>query len=495
MKAPSSIRFRLMAANILVKQVVILAAAALLLHTFDRLIHEQARRELTAAANQVAQSFRPSDSAGEEPVATVPDLRFAKPLSGRYWQIDHLGKPFLRSLSLGSTYLDVPDAGFESMDTPVRRLNGPGGQTLVAVATLSPSNPGVTIVAAMDGEELSVLNNQFRNYVILALGGIAALLLTSAWIQVNIGLKPAEMMRSSIERIRLGQERRIGPGFPDELTPLIDETNRLLEAQEVAVKRARSRAGDLAHGLKTPLTAMTMLNEQLRDAGQGEIAEEITKQLETMSRHVYRELSRTRIAASSGLAFRTDLLSVAERVRNTMVRLPNGDSLDWHVDIEAGAPVALDEDDVIELLANLFDNARKWARNEVSLIVRTSQSAIEVRIEDDGPGVPRESYAGILRRGIRLDESVPGTGLGLTIVKDIVDAYGGTIELYKAAAGGLGVRLTLPAAGAGQDLQPSRTTPSVSPAANQTQTLDMLPASPAVARAGSIEFSCVRSET
>lgn len=493
MKAPSSIRFRLMAANILVKQVVILAAALVLLHTFDRLIHTQARRELAEAANQLAQTFRPSDSAGEEPVATVSDPRFAAPLSGRSWQIEHLGKPYLRSRSLGSTYIDLPQTGHDAVGTPVRGLNGPDGQTLVAIASRSPANPSVTIVTAMDSDELAALKNEFRNYVILALGGIAALLLTSAWIQVTIGLKPAEMMRSSIERIRLGQERRIGPGFPDELTPLIDETNRLLEAQEVAVQRARARAGDLAHGLKTPLTAMTMLNGQLRDAGEGDIAEEIAKQLETMSRHIYRELSRTRIAASSGLAFRTDLNSVAERVRNTMARLPNGDRLDWHVDIEADAPVSMEEDDVIELLANLFDNARKWARTEVCLIVRKSQTAIGVCIEDDGPGVPRETHARILMRDIRLDESVPGTGLGLTIVKDIVEAYCGTIELYEAAMGGLGVRLTLPAPGTAQ-FRHSRgvgasVTPTPQPFVKQVPSREKLLGKPAIGASELIEFS------
>ncbi len=445
MSASSSIRFRLMAANILVKQVVILAAGLLLIHTFDRLIHQQASRELEAAAAQLAQSFRPSDSAGEEPVVTISDPRFAQPLSGRYWQIAYFGKPQLRSISLGSTFIDIAGVGFDVSGTPIRDLKGPAGQTLFAIAKTSNTSPNVTILTAMNNEELAELISQFRNYVVLALGGLAALLLTSAWIQVNVGLRPAEQLRNAIERIRLGHDRRISAGFPDELKPLIDETNNLLEAQELAVERARMRAGDLAHGLKTPLHAVSMLVSQLRDSGEMEAAGEIVKQIDVMNRHIHRELTKSRIAADAHLTFKTDLNSIIGRVVHTMERLPRGDDLDWVIDTVGDTTTMIEDADAIELLGNVLDNARKWARTAVTIRVHRSASLVSIEIADDGPGAPKSDHARILKRGIRLDESIPGTGLGLTIAKDIVDAYDGTISLFEAAEGGLGVRIELPA--------------------------------------------------
>lgn len=444
MKLITSLRFRLMAANILVKQIVILLAALYLLHAFDALMRDHAYQDLAARADALAAVAR----SGEESTIAA----FAKSIergaddTAYLWQIRRGGSIIAEGPGPFPTLSD--DFGGTGAG-PRLELTGMNGEPLLtAVHTVGAQGnaadaAALRVFVARGTTTLENLHDRFLTPVLLALGGIAALLLTSAWLQVNVGLKPAELLRSRIEGIRLGLARRLGDGFPDELKPLIEETNRLLEAQETTIEQARARAGDLAHGLKTPLSAVTALAEQLDQSGNSHAAKEILRNVDLARRHVERELSRTRIAASSGLAHSTAVLVVAKMLRQTMERLPRGDELDWEIWIEPEIRVNADEADLVETLGCLFDNARKWAATRVRVGAGVHQAAIWIDVEDDGPGVDDADHARVLRRGTRLDETRSGTGLGLTIVKDIVEAYGGTLNLFRSPLGGLGVRIML----------------------------------------------------
>lgn len=463
MKLRSSLRFRLMAANILVKQIVILLAALYLLSVFDELMRRQTGAELkTRLAGVVAAVARADAEPARLDLKAIADS--IGPAGNSFvWQIARGGEILARSPSLGTAAMLLP-AGARLSDEPIlfEVEAQPGttellsaGQTIETTGLGAAQSPGrsllpVSIIVARKNSELAALHEEFRNAVIIALGAIAALLLTSAWMQVNIGLRPAELLRNNIERIRLGLARRLGDGFPDELRPLIEETNRLLEAQEKTIEMARARAGDLAHGLKTPLSAVTALAEQLHEAGDCSTAGEILKNVDLACRHVERELSRTRIAASSGLTYATPLHSVVSRLRETIERLPRGDELDWENFVPSDLLIKIDESDVVEICGSIFDNARKWASSQVQITARREGGEIILVVEDDGPGVSEGDYERILSRGMRLDESKPGNGLGLTIAKDIVQAYGGAIDLKRSRLGGLGVTARLPAAGLGE---------------------------------------------
>jgi signal transduction histidine kinase len=450
MSARTSLRFKLMASNILTKQVVILLAGMFLMSAFNRLITSQAAADLDGVVDQLASTLAVDGGGAVFLNGKLGDARFSKQQSGWYWQVTG-SNAALKSESLGAEVIASP-AGIAADATPATfEADGPASQKLlvnsrnieVANADGAPATR-VAIMAGRDKAALTALAGSFRNSVIAGLGGIAILLLTSAWFQMKIALKSAEKLRLAIERIRLGQERRLDAGFPDELQPLISEANRLLDSQDAAIMKARARAGDLAHGLKTPLTAVGMLAERLRDAGEYEISHDIVEQIETASRHINRELARTRIAVEHRAGFKTDFEIVANRVLSTMEKLPRGDGIQWTLDAERGINMAVEEVDSIEILGNLLDNSRKWARSSVGLKAQSRSGVIEIMVEDDGPGVVDGGHDQVLRRGVRLDESSPGTGLGLTIVKDIVEAYGGTINLYRASLGGLGVRLCLP---------------------------------------------------
>ena len=299
----------------------------------------------------------------------------------------------------------------------------------------------LTLLVATDEAEIDKLKADFRGDVLKALVALALLLLFASWAQISIGLAPFEALRLGLEKIRLGEARRIDAELPTELRPLLDETNSLLDAQEKAVEAGRMRAGDLAHGLKTPLTALTVLIGRLEQAGQPALAAQMQQQIELLSRHVERELARTRIAAEAGIAFRTPLAPLASKLIRTMQTLPRGDVIVWDSDVDTDCAMPLDESDAVEVLGTLLDNARKYSKSRVRIAARALESGVEIDVEDDGPGIHPQNHSHVLRRGTRLDESMPGTGLGLTIAKEVTEAYGGSIDLSRSELGGLRARL------------------------------------------------------
>lgn len=452
-----------MAANILTKQVVILLAGVFLLASFNRLMYRQADEELDAVLAELSAGLLTDANGAVSLKAAVGDHRYNTLQSGWYWQVTasgvdlkstSLGQGSLGPESLRQTLIDQAGAPLTNELPQSFEAAGPASQSLylrsrtlqIAGTDGTSQDRKAVLIVGRDVANLAERARTFRNHLILALGSLAALLLTSAWFQIKTALKSAETLRHALERIRLGIDRRISTAFPNELQPLISEANRLLDAQDAAIEKARARAGDLAHGLRTPLTAVGVLAERLHLKGELEISGDIFEQVDTASRHIDRELARTRIAVEHRNGFRTNFETVAHRVLSTMVKLPRGDGIHWTLDAGDDISIAVDEMDSIEILGSLLDNSRKWARSNVGLRAEARKNAIEISVEDDGPGVASEGYDQVLRRGVRLDESSAGTGLGLTIVKDIVEAYGGSIDLYRADLGGLGVRLRLPRA-------------------------------------------------
>src|SRR5262245_1558459 len=410
---------------------------------------------MDAGLEQLA-SFLNRDEAGKPQLRTSSTgADFRQRLSGRYWQITANGEVLLRSRSLGSGEIDTKSVpgGLQT----VQRLPpvGPDKQKLYGSLrriVFEPNAPGqepisFLLVVAMDVAEiraLDALNGELRGTVFAALALLAAILIVAAWVQVLVGLRPLEALRTGIENIRVGKARRLSDEVPSELHPLVAETNRLLEAQEKAIESARARAGDLAHGLKTPLTALTALAGRLRDQERTVFADEIEQQLKGLNRHIERELTRSRIAAGGTIPQRTSVEPIVGRLFKTMEKLPRGDRIDWSLICEPDLIAPVDEADLAEILGNLLDNARKWARSEVGITARSIADNVELLIDDDGPGVPETDRIRVMGRGTRLDESVPGGGLGLNITKAIVEAYGGQMLLASSICGGLSVRLTLP---------------------------------------------------
>lgn len=260
------------------------------------------------------------------------------------------------------------------------------------------------------------------------------------------GLLRLQRLRDRLTAVRLGDESRIAGQFPSEVQPLIDDMNALLENREKAVKRALATAGDLAHGLKTPLALLAQDADRADAAGNHELAASIAQQVERMSRQVNYHLARARAAASGATApVRCPLAPCADALVRTLSKLYGGRALDISVRIAPELAARVQREDLEEMLGNLLDNACKWARSRIALAATVDGAMLVLTIDDDGPGLSPEQRSLVLLRGVRLDQAARGSGLGLGIVRDLAELYGGSIALAESPLGGLRARLDLAA--------------------------------------------------
>jgi len=212
------------------------------------------------------------------------------------------------------------------------------------------------------------------------------------------------------------------------------------------MEAARARAAELAHGLKTPLAVIAGDAARLRERGETAIAAELEELAGAMRRHVEHELTRARLQFAGTSRPATVLAASVEPVVRTLCRTPAGAALDWRVTVPSAITVALEPPDLAEVLGNLLENAARWARSHVA-VEAAAGSPVRVVIADDGPGVPPAMIERIAQRGVRLDERPGGAGIGLAIVRDILEAYGGALHLENRPEGGLCATVELPAAG------------------------------------------------
>jgi signal transduction histidine kinase len=275
---------------------------------------------------------------------------------------------------------------------------------------------------------------------------IAAVLfvMLGVW-QVRAGLSPFAGLRKQLAALRDGQERRLEGHYPLELQPLIDDLNALLDQREERVRRAMAKAGDLAHGLKTPLAVMAQEAEAVAAAGHVELAAALSQQVERMRRQVDYHLAQARAAVSGGSpGVRASVKLSAEGLARTLTRLHADRGVAIHLLVFGDHWVRAEREDLDEMLGNLLDNACQWARSRVTLESVERGSEIVVTVDDDGAGLAPSMREAVLQRGVRADETAPGSGLGLAIVRDLAELYGGSISLGDAASGGLRARLVLP---------------------------------------------------
>lgn len=451
-----SLRLRLLLAAAISISLALIVAGLGLVALFDRHVARRIDAELRTFLNQIVAVLE-FDASGAAVVSRpLADPRFARPYGGIYWQIAQDARDPVRSRSLWDTVLDLPPEGDAAGVPRSYALPGPDASQLrVYERRITFNRDGVErslrVAVAIDQQELVRARREFGADIVPALALLALVLTAAFWLQVNIGLKPLETMRQAVKAVRAGQTRRLGADVPDEIQPLVSEVNELLNAQEETVERARARAGDLAHGLKTPLTVLANDAHKLRGAGQAEIAGEIEQLVGRMRRHVDHELARVRVAAHTRRHLAqsvesAELARIVTGLAETLKRTPKGETLTWEVEIAPLGPVAVDAHDLTELLGNLIDNAVTWAREKVIVMASRDASFAVIRILDDGPGVPAPALEALGRRGLRLDEQVAGTGIGLAIARELLGAYGGSLTLANRAEGGLAAEIRLPLA-------------------------------------------------
>lgn len=265
--------------------------------------------------------------------------------------------------------------------------------------------------------------------------------------QLRRGLSPFDQLRSRLGAVREGRDRRLEGTYPSEVEPLVADLNDLLEHREKAVTRAVAKAGDLAHGLKTPLAVLSQEAERARVEGHPALAEAIGHQVDRMKRQIDYHLAHARAAASgANTGARCAVTTSVDGLVRTMARL----YAERHLTVLANVPsdhvVRVQREDLDEMLGNLLENACKWAASQVVVTSTQQDGRVAITVDDDGPGLAPTLRQAVLERGVRADEAAPGSGFGLAIVHDLAEVYGGSIALEATPAGGLRARLELPAA-------------------------------------------------
>ncbi|SSC65202.1 sensor histidine kinase [Ciceribacter selenitireducens] len=416
---------------------------------FTRNLERRIDEELTGHINLFAGTLRFAPDGSLELPDRPADRRFTEPYGGLYWQVeDDRNKRQLRSPSLWDYALPLPTDMHEPGVVHRYTLPGPDGGNLIVqerqIIVAAPEGPRpVRVAAAIDDSVLAEARRVFTLDIIPFMVVLAAFLIAASLAQLTFGLRPVSSVSEGLNRIRERKAERLTGRFPKELQEVVAAMNRLLDAQSVIIQKARTRSADLAHGLKTPLTVVANDAATLKERGQTEIGDELAHLAGVMQAHVDRELARSRIAATAELrASDADLATAVDRIVRTLKRTPRGGDLAWQVDVPPAVTVEVDPHDLEELLGNILDNAVKWARSTISVRVCRDAAGHRLVIEDDGPGADPAGLKLMMERGIRLDSQKPGTGIGLSIVKDIASVYDLTIEITNRDAGGLRVSVS-----------------------------------------------------
>lgn len=388
------------------------------------------------------------------------DPRYQRALSGLYWEIlspdtddpdSVTSKISSRSLYGGTLILPRGDIDYllDNLGADIRAYGtGPDQEELriVARSVLLPDMQSpVIMAAAMDAAPAEQAIRRFALLaitimVMLTLGLIGAVLL-----QVRLGLRPLFDLRDRVADVRQGRATRVEGEYPLEIDPLADELNSLIAHNRDVVDRARTHVSNLAHALKTPLAVLQ--NEA--ESSDAAFADLVKRQTGIMSAQVSHHLSRARTAArAQTIGVTADISKAITDMARTMERVHRNKDLDITISTTPQLLFRGEGADLTELVGNLLDNACKWAHGRVRVSVSAASedlSEVQIRIEDDGPGLKPDEYASALQRGVRLDETTPGTGFGLSIVDDLASAYKGSVTLGRSELGGLDVIVTLPA--------------------------------------------------
>src|SRR5712671_1355797 len=384
---------------------------------------------------------------------------FELPLSGWYWQVTRLdrSKPEVtssRSLwDRGLPHLSEQSVAPDPDGSRKSYVQGPEDQRLRLVERdVDLGDDGRFLVAV--GGDASELDDEvlaFDGAIITTFLVLAAVLLLTTLFQVRFGLAPLSRISRSLAAIRSGKAEELEGSFPVEIEPLARETNALIDANREIVERARTHVGNLAHALKTPLSVM--MNEAAARPDDP-LAAKVGEQIVIMRDQVTRHLERARIAARATVVGSvTEVAPVVTALTRTMEKIyhPRGIAID--LDAPEGVRFRGERQDIEEMLGNLVDNACKWAQARVSIEVTQERqqddplkTIVRVVVDDDGPGLSPADRDQVARRGQRLDETKPGSGLGLSIVLELASLYGGNLTLSTAPIGGLRAELVLPAA-------------------------------------------------
>ena len=439
--------------------VCILLITGIVLSSIYRQAVERAfDRRLGVYLRTIVADLASPDEANDKFPQSLGEPLFELPLSGWYWQVTRLD-PDKHDVRASRSLFDnglphLQDRGVPAGVDGTRQgyVQGPEDQRLRLVErNIDLGDEGHYLVAvAGDSVEIADEVRSFDQALIITFSILAAVLLVTTMFQVRFGLAPLKRITGSLAAIRSGSAERLAGKFPEEIAPLARETNALIDANREIVERARTHVGNLAHALKTPLSVM--VNEAAARTDDP-FADKVREQADIMRDQVARHLERARLAARlTVVGSVTDVEPVVTALARTMEKIHRDRGVAIEVRAEGEARFPGERPDLEEMIGNLVDNACKWAASRVTLEVvherpdaASGRDVLRVIVDDDGRGLSPSEREQVAHRGNRLDETKPGSGLGLSIVVELAALYGGELKLGTAPIGGLRAELVLPA--------------------------------------------------
>ena len=454
----NSLAFRLIVSSAIVAIILLVSAAVLLASLFQAALERNFDARLRAVMDGLLANVEVKRDGSPGIQNELADTRFTLPLSGWYWQVTppKRGMADLASPSLLEKRLVPSSENLAVRDSDgiahfyLNDVNGTRLRVMEQRYKLFDKTDQYSFLVAGNFDELKAEATAFRQTLVAMLTLLGLGLLVAILVQVRFGLRPLRTLQAKLEAIREGRAERLEGTYPEEIQPVSDELNLLIQANSEVVERARTQVGNLAHALKTPLS---VLNNEAK-LQPGSLADKVSEQTNVMRDQVSMYLDRARRAArAQTLGSITEVEPVLAALARTLERIHLDKGIKIALEIPRGTKFRGEKQDLEEMAGNLLDNACKWAAGRVSVAVGPSMDAppdgrlwIDVVVDDDGPGLPPDKLKEPPVRGQRLDETKPGSGLGLSIVAETAAMYGGGIRLDRAKLGGLAVKLRLPAA-------------------------------------------------
>ncbi|HRA93739.1 MAG TPA: ATP-binding protein [Aestuariivirga sp.] len=453
----NSLSFRLIFTSAVVAVVLLVTAAFLLAYLFQQALERNFDARLRAILDGLLANVELATDGSPVMSGKISDPRFTIPLSGWYWQVSppsHRTLPDLASESaleqrLTPTEADLQTRGSDGVASFY--IKDSNGQQLRAIEQKFKLFGGeeFSFLVAGNFDELKAEVTAFQRalYAVLTLLGLGLLL--AIFLQVRVAMQPMQRMQQSLAAIRAGKAERLEGEFPHEMQPVADELNLLILAGTEIIDRARTQVGNLAHALKTPLSVLS--NEA--QGNKSDFGAKVTEQIQIMRDHVSLYLDRARRAArAQTLGAATDVEPVLAALGRTIMRINKDRGVTIEVTVTPGLKFRGEVQDLEEMAGNLIDNAAKWSKQAVKISaapvidpIDGTQNWLMITVDDDGPGIAASKRAEAVKRGKRLDETKPGSGLGLSIVTETAGMYSGNLVLGDAPLGGLRVQLRLPA--------------------------------------------------
>ena len=442
-----------------------LVTAGVAFSTVYRLWTEQAfDGQLSLFAHSIIGEMTPSDGGPIQAPTSLNAPFFELPLSGWYWTISERTNPdpstqdartgpkpgervIFASRSLVGDPLLLPPPPPDPRVGAYAPAPG-GGEVRVVQRLVTYGGREYNVAVAGDAAALHRQVWRFNQLVIITLTLAGCVLIGAIFLQVRIGLRPLKRMEASLADVRYGRAERLDENLPRELAPVAVELNALIASNREVVERARTHVGNLAHGLKTPLSVLA--NEAR--ATESPLADKVEEQVDIMRTQIDHHLQRARMAAQRRvIGVSTPVAPTLQRLLRAMERIHADRGIRLTSHLAEDLQFRGEQQDLEEMAGNLVDNACKWARQSVHVTAASiatqnpsARDMFELVIEDDGEGLSEEQRRQAVKRGQRLDETVPGTGLGLSIVADLASLYGGELTLDSSPSGGLRAKVTLP---------------------------------------------------